>query len=180
MQLEEALAVLNDTADQINDQSMAFEDQPVIEKQLEKDYRAIVAVQNVMKNNLRAIKNPHLMANSIFLYDIDDEDVSLIDFVGAIHVVMHDHVAEVKWIGSYGAHGGGLLRAAMMIAKHVQNAGFAHVRAPDEGNLSAFVRGQILELLDAFQKCRAAKIFQIRVRCFHFSNYTGCLRRRSR
>ena len=116
-QLEEALAVLDDTAEQINDQSMAFEDHPVIEKQLEKDYRAIVAVQNVMKNNLRAIKNPHLMANSIFLYDIDDEDVSLIDFVGAIHVVMHDHVAEVKWIGSYGAHGGALLRAAMKIAK---------------------------------------------------------------
>jgi hypothetical protein len=35
-------------------------------------------------------------------------------------------------------------------------------------------------LLDAFEKSRAAKIFQIRVRCFHFSNYAGCLRRRSR
>ena len=117
-QLKEGLTWLEELAENINDESTQYEYRPDLYKKLERDHRAITAVETVMRNNLKALKNPELGATSIFLYDVDDSDLSYMDFVGAIHVVLHeDHEAEVKWIGSYDADGGGLLRAAMKIAK---------------------------------------------------------------
>jgi len=118
-QIQEGLTYLEGLSEQISDESTEYDDEnrPDIYRKLERDHRAVTAVQTVMQNNLRAMADPHLGANSIFLYDVDDSDLSYMDFVGAIHVVLEDRVAEVKWIGSYGANGGGLLKAAMKIAK---------------------------------------------------------------
>ena len=38
-------------------------------KQLEKDYRALMAVHNVITNNIRAFNKPELLNNNIFIYD---------------------------------------------------------------------------------------------------------------
>lgn len=116
-QLQEALTFLQELAENINDESMNYEDRPDLFKKLERDHRAITAVETVMRNNLRALKKPELLQTNIFLYDVDDSDLSYMDFVGAIHVQLHDSVAEVKWIGSYDASGRQLMQAAMKIAK---------------------------------------------------------------
>ncbi|CAB4123252.1 Cytidine and deoxycytidylate deaminase domain containing protein [uncultured Caudovirales phage] len=116
-QLQEALTFLQELAENINDESMNYEDRPDLFKKLERDHRAITAVETVMRNNLRALKKPELLQTNIFLYDVDDSDLSYMDFVGAIHVQLHGTVAEVKWIGSYDASGRQLMQAAMKIAK---------------------------------------------------------------
>ena len=116
-QLKEALAYLEELAENIDSDSVNYSDNTTIYNKLDKDYKAITAVEYVMKNNLKVLKDPQLAQDSIFLYDIDDSDLSYIEFVGAIHVVIANKVAEVKWIGSYDANGAGLLRAAMKIAK---------------------------------------------------------------
>jgi hypothetical protein len=116
-QLKEALTYLQELAENIDSVSITYSDNTTIYSKLDKDYKAITAVEYVMKNNMKALKDPQLAQDSIFLYDIDDSDLSYIEFVGAIHVVVAHKVAEVKWIGSYDANGAGLLRAAMQIAK---------------------------------------------------------------
>lgn len=116
-QLEEALTYLQELAENIDSDSQHYSDKPTIYNKLDKDYKAVTAVEYVMRNNLKAFKYPELAENSIFLYDLDESDLSYLEFVGAVHVVLNDGVAEVKWIGSYDANGSGLLRAAMKIAK---------------------------------------------------------------
>lgn len=116
-QLEEALAYLQELGEHINGDSIKYADHPAISAKLDRDYKAITAVEYVMRNNLKALKDTKLAEKSIFLYDVEDSDLSYMDFVGGIHVVLEDGVAEAKWIGSYDADGTGLLRAAMKIAK---------------------------------------------------------------
>jgi hypothetical protein len=116
-QLEEALAYLKELGESINGDSIKYDDHPTISAKLDQDFKAITAVEYVMQNNLKALKDTKLAEKSIFLYDVEDSDLSYMDFVGGIHVVIEDGVAEAKWIGSYDADGSGLLRAAMKIAK---------------------------------------------------------------
>lgn len=83
-------------------------------KSLEKDYRALVAVEKVIHNNLKAFRSPDLLKTNIFIYDYDEEDGA----VGAIHVELHpDSVAEIHWIGSYMVSGKKLLMAGLEAAK---------------------------------------------------------------
>jgi hypothetical protein len=72
----------------------------------------LLAVENVIKNNLKAIKN-NVMDNNIFMYDYDGD----IDEIAAVHVEMQVPVAHVKWLGSYNGQGGQLYRAAMQEAR---------------------------------------------------------------
>ena len=72
--------------------------------ELMKDYQACLAVRNVIRNNLIAIRNDRLK-NNIFQYDIDPEN----DVWGGIHAQIQGEVAEIKWIGSYNSSGRNLM-----------------------------------------------------------------------
>ena len=82
-------------------------------KQLEKDYRALMAVHNVITNNIRAFNKQELLNNNIFIYDYEEDSGK----VGAIHVQIQNNIAEIKWLGSYGTSGRQLLIAGLTAAK---------------------------------------------------------------
>jgi hypothetical protein len=71
-----------------------------------------LAIENVIKNNLKAIKNDSRDQN-IFMYDYD----GYADEIAAVHVQLQGSVAHVTWLGSYNGRGGELYRAAMQEAR---------------------------------------------------------------
>jgi predicted N-acetyltransferase YhbS len=87
-------------------------------EKLDQDFKALEAVAYVVKNNLRALDDPKLGKNSIFLYNYTP-DLGVFS-VTAIHVVIENQVAHVKWLGSYdnkpGA-GKALMLQALTVAK---------------------------------------------------------------
>jgi pyrimidine deaminase RibD-like protein/GNAT superfamily N-acetyltransferase len=115
--LEDLLGAITYEQEEINDASYDAAG-PKYEK-LDKDFKALEAVAYVVKNNLRALDNPNLGKNSIFLYNYTP-DLGVFS-VTAIHVVIENQVAHVKWLGSYdnkpGA-GKALMLQALTIAKN--------------------------------------------------------------
>lgn len=85
-------------------------------RRLERDYRALEATANVVRNNLKALKNPELARNSIFLYDLEGS-ANNIESLGAIHVKLTGEIANINWLGSYGASGRQLMQRALEQAR---------------------------------------------------------------
>jgi hypothetical protein len=110
--LRTMLAAVREEMEAVDDASMGSQEGDANYAGLSRDYSALLAIENVMKNNLKAIKN-NVMDNNIFMYDYDGD----IDEIAAIHVEMQGSVAHVKWLGSYNGRGGELYRAAMQEAK---------------------------------------------------------------
>ena len=104
--LRTMLADVREEMEAVDDASMSSQEGDANYTGLSRDYSALLAVENVIKNNLKAIKN-NMLDTNIFMYDYDGS----IDEIAAIHVEMSGPVAHVKWLGSYNGRGGELYRA---------------------------------------------------------------------
>ena len=114
--LEDLLGAIEHEQEQIDSASYGAEGESY--QKLDKDFKALEAVSSVVKNNLKALKNPSLGANSIFLYNYTPD--TGIFSVAAVHVAIEGSVAHVKWLGSYGKKPGSgkqLLLQALSEAK---------------------------------------------------------------
>lgn len=109
--LRSMLADVRDEMERIDSASMAIQNSSQY-LALEKDYRALFAIENVIKNNIIAQKNDRLDLN-IFMYDYAGDPSE----IAAIHVELIGSVAHVKWLGSYNSFGGQLFKRAMQAAK---------------------------------------------------------------
>lgn len=139
--LEYVMDVIRDEAEEVNSASMEYDETHSRYKKLEKDYSALIAIENVIENNIRALKKPELLSSNIFMYDIDIDDI-LDGGVAAIHVSIHDNVAEIKWLGSYSGYGGKLMKSALELAK---NKGATQVKVDAKWNSEGFYRKMGLE-----------------------------------
>jgi hypothetical protein len=110
--LRTMLAAVREEMEAVDDASMDSREGDANYAGLSRDYSALLAIENVIKNNLKAIKN-NVMDTNIFMYDYDGD----IDEIAAIHVEVSGPVAHVKWLGSYNGRGGELYRAAMQEAR---------------------------------------------------------------
>ena len=88
-----------------NDQSLL--------KKLEKDYRALEAIKNVVKNNMIAIKKNN--TSNYFLYAGDHVDIE--SGIAGIHFSIENDLVDVRWLGSYNESGRNLLTHALEKAK---------------------------------------------------------------
>lgn len=91
-------ALLSDYILDIEKEQNKIEDKSTTEeraKSLEKTYRALEAIKYVLKNNENALENEKLMDESIFLYEIDKDQV-----FAALHGIITDDTLEIKWVGS--------------------------------------------------------------------------------
>jgi len=102
-ELQGWLASLEELMEDIDDRSQMNQSKEE-NTELMKDYQACLAVRNVIRNNLIAIRNDRLK-NNIFQYNIDPEN----DVWGGIHAQIQGEVAEIKWIGSYNSSGRNLM-----------------------------------------------------------------------
>jgi hypothetical protein len=132
-QLKELLDAVMEEAEDVNDASIRFEKDPVRSKNLERDYRALTAIEYVIRNHIKALKNPELMQGSIFIYDWEEDPSE----VGAIQIHVVGDVAEVKWLGSYGTIGRDLFKAGMERAKDL---GAKRVKVTAKWNSEGFYR----------------------------------------
>lgn len=140
-EIKQILSVIKDEAEEVNDATMAYHDanDPKY-KALEKDYHALTAISYVLNNNIKAHKlaqeNPAVFDTNIFMYDVEPEDI-LDSGIAAIHISLHDNVAEIKWLGSYGAPGGKLMQSALNLAK---SRGATNVKVDAKWNSEGFYR----------------------------------------
>ena len=111
--LEDLQSFVEQEQEDIDSASIMVDDDEDKAAKLTKDYRALTAIDYVIKNNVRAFENPELLKSNIFLYDYEQDSGQ----VGAIHIQLHDDIAEVKWLGSYGTSGKKLLQAGLQVAK---------------------------------------------------------------
>jgi hypothetical protein len=130
--LRTMLAAVREEMEAVDDASMDSREGDANYAGLSRDYKALLAIENVIKNNLKAIKN-NVMDNNIFMYDYDGD----IDEIAAIHVEMSGPVAHVKWLGSYNSRGGELYRAAMQEARR---RGATSVEVEAKWNSDGFYR----------------------------------------
>jgi hypothetical protein len=130
--LRTMLAAVREEMEAVDDASMDSKEGDANYAGLSRDYKALLAIENVIKNNLKAIKN-NVMDNNIFMYDYDGD----IDEIAAIHVEMQGSVAHVKWLGSYNGRGGELYRAAMQEARR---RGATSVEVEAKWNSDGFYR----------------------------------------
>ena len=130
--LRTMLAAVREEMEAVDDASMDSREGDASYTGLSRDYSALLAIENVIKNNLKAIKN-NVMDNNIFMYDYDGD----IDEIAAIHVEMLGPVAHVKWLGSYNSRGGELYRAAMQEARR---RGATSVEVEAKWNSDGFYR----------------------------------------
>jgi hypothetical protein len=130
--LRTMLAEVREEMEAVDDASMDSREGDANYAGLSRDYSALLAIENVIKNNLKAIKN-NVMDNNIFMYDYDGD----IDEIAAIHVEMSGPVAHVKWLGSYNGRGGELYRAAMQEARR---RGATSVEVEAKWNSDGFYR----------------------------------------
>ena len=130
--LRTMLAAVREEMEAVDDASMDSKEGDANYAGLSRDYKALLAIENVIKNNLKAIKN-NVMDNNIFMYDYDGD----IDEIAAIHVEMSGSVAHVKWLGSYNSRGGELYRAAMQEARR---RGATSVEVEAKWNSDGFYR----------------------------------------
>jgi hypothetical protein len=110
--LRQLLADVQQEMEQVDDASMGSREGDANHAGLSQDYSALLAVENVIKNHLKALKN-NLMDSNIFMYDNYDYAGE----IAAIHVALEGQVAHVKWLGSYNGQGGQLYGAAMQEAR---------------------------------------------------------------
>lgn len=93
--LPELLSTIQDKMEDIDSASIDFElEKPQAEK-LEKDYRALHAIERVILNHQRAIERQ--LPNNHFLYSVDYDRESFT----ALHLEINRDVGEIKWLGSY-------------------------------------------------------------------------------
>lgn len=130
--LQQLLTDVQREMEEIDDASMGSEEGDANYAGLSRDYSALLAVENVIKNHLKALKN-NLMDSNIFMYDNYDYAGE----IAAIHVALEDTVAHVKWLGSYNGQGGQLYRAAIQEAKR---RGATSVEVEAKWNSDGFYR----------------------------------------
>lgn len=144
--IKHVLSVIKDEAEDVDDASMRYKNQDDPNyKKLENDYHALTAISYVLNNNLKAHKlaneNPTIFDTNIFMYDVDLDDVEpdyiLDGGIAAIHIKLDNNVAEIKWLGSYGAPGGKLMQSALNVAK---SRGATQVKVDAKWNSEGFYR----------------------------------------
>lgn len=138
--IKHVLSVIKDEAEDVDDASMRYKNQDDPNyKKLENDYHALTAISYVLNNNLKAHKlaqeNPAVFDTNIFMYDVEPDDV--LGGIAAIQVKLDNNVAEIKWLGSYGAPGGKLMKAALDVAK---SRGATSVKVDAKWNSEGFYR----------------------------------------
>lgn len=111
-QLKELLSVVQDQQEIVDDHSFDVEPGTVAYKQIEQEYRALTAIEYVVKNNIKAINNPELQPGAIFVYDWEYDDA-----IGAAQLQVTGTVAELKWLGSYNSSGKQLIKQGLSHAK---------------------------------------------------------------
>lgn len=131
-QLKDMLAAVEEELEAINSASMAYNFNEQQYKALEKDSRALYAIETVIKNNITAI-NKNLLDKNIFMYDYSGDPGE----IAAIHVQLIDNLADVKWMGSYNASGKELFKAAM---KQAISKGANRVQLEAKWNSEGFYR----------------------------------------
>lgn len=114
-QLKELLDIVHEQQEVVDDQSFNLEPDTVAYKQIERDYQSLTAIEYVVKNNIKALKNPALQPGAIFVYDWDGYE----DEIGAIQVQVTDGAAEIKWLGSYNSIGKQLIAKGLEQAKQL-------------------------------------------------------------
>jgi predicted nucleotidyltransferase len=112
-ELKELLDLVHEQQEIIDDESFNVKPDTVAYKRIDNDYKALTAIEYVIKNNIKAIKNPDLQQGAIFLYDWQGYD----DEIGAIQLQITDSVAEIKWLGSYNSSGKQLMAKGLEQAK---------------------------------------------------------------
>ncbi len=112
-QLKELLDLVQEQQEIVNDNSFDIDPNTVAYKQIERDYQALSAIEYVVKNNIKALKNPELQQGSIFVYDWEGYE----DEIGAIQLQVTDSIAEIKWLGSYNSSGKQLIAKGLEQAK---------------------------------------------------------------
>lgn len=138
--IKHVLSVIKDEAEDVDDASMRYKNQDDPNyKKLENDYHALTAISYILNNNLKAHKlaqeNPAVFDTNIFMYDVEPDDV--LGGIAAIQVKLDNNVAEIKWLGSYGAPGGKLMKAALDVAK---SRGATSVKVDAKWNSEGFYR----------------------------------------
>jgi gamma-glutamylcyclotransferase (GGCT)/AIG2-like uncharacterized protein YtfP len=112
--LQDIKLFVENELEEINSQSFNVDDSESAQyKALEKDFKALTAIEYVINNNIKAFNKPELLNNSIFLYDYAEDD----DRIGAIQIYIDGDVAECKWLGSYRSSGKRLLHDGLQLAK---------------------------------------------------------------
>jgi hypothetical protein len=130
--LRSMLADVREEMEGVDDASEKYRSDPARHKALQRDYRALIAVENVISNNAKAIKN-NLLDTNIFMYDYDGDPSE----IAAIHVELRGTVADVKWLGSYNALGGQLYKRA---AQEAKRRGATSVEVEAKWNSDGFYR----------------------------------------
>lgn len=127
---------IEDLQEDIDSEAMDFDSESQAYRRLERDYRALEAAANVVRNNLKALKNHELAKNSIFLYDLEGS-TNNIESLGAIHVKLTGDIANVNWLGSYGASGRQLMQRAL---EQSRNRGAKRVKVTAKWDSEGFYR----------------------------------------
>jgi len=105
--IDDLIEMLDEKMEQVDSDGMHYDSENDPEyKKVEKAYRALMAVHNVLQNHKIAQNNRH--QDSVFVYDIKPDQ----DIWGGLHAVIDGEDAEIKWLGSYGASGSKLLQQA--------------------------------------------------------------------
>lgn len=107
-ELKELLAIVRNEQDIVDDRSMFN----AASSNAEQQYRALTAIEHVIKNNIKALKTPELQPGSIFVYDWEYDDA-----IGAVQLRVNGTVAELKWLGSYNSSGKKLMQQGLAHAK---------------------------------------------------------------
>lgn len=98
--LNSLLAELEELMEDIDAESMHLDGDSAEAKELSRDYKALHAVENVIRNNLIAERG-NMLDKNIFHYDINPEE----HIWGGVHVQIKGNVGEIKWVGSYNSSG---------------------------------------------------------------------------
>lgn len=112
-ELKELLSVVREQQEIVDDHSFNVKPDTVAYKQIERDYRALTAIEYVVKNNIKALQNSELQQGSIFVYDWNGYE----DEIGAIQLKVKDGIAEIVWLGSYNSSGKQLMAQGLEQAK---------------------------------------------------------------
>lgn len=114
-ELTELSYAIEDLQEDIDGKSVwaGEDDDQILLKNLEKDYRALEAIRNVVKNNMIAIKKNN--TSNYFLYAGDHVDIE--SGIAGIHFSIENDLVVVRWLGSYNESGRNLLTHALEKAK---------------------------------------------------------------
>jgi hypothetical protein len=130
--LRSMLSDVREEMENIDDTSIRIKETDPRWAGLEKDYNALLAVEHVIKNHIKALRS-NVMDNNIFMYDYNGDPGE----IAAIHVLLQGTLAQVIWLGSYNSQGGSLYRSAMQEA---QRRGAQRVEVNAKWNSDGFYR----------------------------------------